>query len=141
MSVLEEVATYLSSLGTVGTYKGAGVSGGTLFVPELPATPNACGAVKEAGGSAPDRGFGSVVPRFENAAIQLLFRGEPYDYATPREKARLAWLAMLAILPDQELSGTTYVWIRALQQPFPLKKDDLHRHYVACNYLIQKEPS
>lgn len=135
MSFLDEVAAFLASegLGTVGT---------DLFSTEMPATPNACGCVYESGGSAPDMPLGSSTPRFENPTVQVVFRGAPDDYTGPRVKAQSAFDAMIGISADQVLSGTKYLQVLALQQPFPLGgKDGNKRWKIVCNFLIQKEPS
>lgn len=132
--LLTEIATFLAAegLGTLGT---------DLFQAKMPASPNACGAVYESGGSAPDPGFGSSSLRFENPAVQIIFRGAPDDYSGPRTKAQSAFVSMTGISTDQVLSGTKYQLVLALQQPFSLGQDKNDRWRISCNFLIQKEPS
>jgi hypothetical protein len=134
--VLEEVLAYLDA-------QGLGTAGTDLFHARLPKDPDACGAVYETGGIAPDLGFGSTAARFENPAIQVVFRGAPQDHDGPRAQAKTAWEKLAAVEAPQALSGTIYNWIRPLQQPFPLKKpDDTDpRWIIACNFLVEKEPT
>ncbi len=133
--LLPEVAAFLAAegLGTVET---------DLFWAEMPATPDACGTVYESGGSGPEMGLGSSAVAFENPAVQIVFRGAPNDYSGPRAKAQAALVAMVGISVEQVLTGTKYLIVRALQQPFPMGgKDENKRWRIVCNYLIEKEPS
>lgn len=133
--LLPEVTAFLAAegLGTVET---------DLFWAEMPATPDACGTVYEGGGSGPEMGLGSSAVVVENPTVQIVFRGAPNDYSGPRAKAQLALAAMVGISVEQVLTGTKYLIVRALQQPFPMGgKDENKRWRIACNYLIEKEPS
>jgi hypothetical protein len=133
MTVLEEVGAFLAAAGL-------GVIGADLFLGKLPNDPPACGAVYEYGGFAPEGQFGASGIRHETPAIQVVFRGEPHDYAGPRAKAKTAFVALTNV-ETQSLSGTFYHWIHAQQSPFLLQRDDAERTLIACNYLCEKEPS
>lgn len=138
MPVLNEIAAKLASLGlgTVGT---------TIHIQTMPETDASSSgmpmcAVYEYGGLAADLGFGDTGILHEHPSVQVVFRGWPYDYATPRTSAGTAHNG-LASVQGTTLSGTNYLLIRPSQSPFPIKKDEMHRWYIGCNYQIDKEPS
>ncbi len=138
MAMLDEILAFLAAegLGTVAI---------DLFKSKMPATPDACGTVYGSGGSGPDMNFGSSGVRFENPAVQIVFRGAPDDHDGPEAKAQTAFDSMVGIAVDQVLSGTKYLMVRALQQPFAFGKnagqDENNRWRFACNFLVEKEPS
>ncbi len=119
-------------MGTVGT---------DLFKGWMPATPDACVVVLETGGTSPDPGFGSSTVRTERPTVQVIARGAPDDYTGPRTKAQDAWDALEAVEAPQQLSGTTYWSVQALQNPFPMDRDDNDRFLFSANFLIEKEPT
>jgi len=94
----------------------------------------------ESGGSSPDMGFGSTIPRFKFPRLMVQTRGIPNDYDTPNTKIQLAYDALIAIGSDQLLGSTKYQLVRAVSEPFPLGKDDNKRWRFSCNFDIQKEP-
>jgi len=138
--VLDEVVKYLAD-------QGLGTLGSTLFKGHMPDTPSAVGCVYETGGSPPDLGFGSTAVRVENPNVQVIFRGEPWDYDNPRNKAQQAFAAMAAIkapsvLQDPDAAtGSIYLLVIPLQQPVPLSRDGKNRYLFSCNYAIMKEPT
>ena len=135
MALLDEIAAFLAAegIGTVGT---------DLFWAEMPATPDACGCVYASGGSSPDKALGSSGVRFEHPTIQVVFRGAPHDYSGPLAKAQAALDALVAVDVEQLLSGTKYNMITSLQPPFPMGgKDENKRWRIACNFMVEKEPS
>lgn len=143
MSLLHEVAAKLVAVG-LGSLTSTPP---TIYRGALPATkPNACCALYEYGGMAPEKGFGTAGVHFENPAFQVVFRGEPDDYDGPRAKAETAYLE-LAKVEAQTLSagagGTSafYHEITPQQAPFHLKRDESRRHHFAINFLAEKEPS
>lgn len=135
MALLDEIVAFLAAegLGTVST---------DIFPAMMPAGPDACCAVYETGGVSPDPGFGSSTLRFENPAIQVVFRGAANDYTGPRANMQTAFDSLVGISAGQVLSSTIYYLVTALQQPFPLGGQDENRRWkIACNFLIQKDPS
>ena len=132
-NVLIEIGAKLAALGlgTVGT---------DIFLGELPASPYACGVVYEYGGIAPEKSFSTSTLRFETPAVQVVFRGLPGDYASPRAKAATAF-AGLAAIEATTLSGTIYYEITPQQSPFMLTRDENECVLIATNYLCQKEIS
>lgn len=137
MAFLDEIAAKLATLGvgTVGTSIHKGM---------MPETPNVCTAVYEYGGAPPEFGFGAAGLDRETPAVQIVCRGEPQDYATPRATAETAY-AGLAAVECATLSGggtsALYLTIHPQQSPFLLKRDANERVYVCFNCLCEKELS
>lgn len=130
MSLGTEIVAKLVALGL-------GVSGTSLFIGLMPDTPNVCGTVYEYPGLEPVMGFGSPGIDFETPAIQVVFRGEPRDYATPRANAESAYRGLAAV-EATTLSGTFYHTITPRQAPFLMRRDENERVYIACNFLCEK---
>ena len=134
MSVLPEIKSKLDSISGLGTI----VSG------SMPATPHAIGVLREYGGLAPDGRFGVTGVGYERPSVQLIFRGEPFDYSGPRTKAEIAWRALAAIIPGALGSGvsTEYLTVYPQQSPFSIAPMDVNsRYYIGCNFYITKVPS
>jgi hypothetical protein len=131
--VLDEVAAFLAaaspspSLGTVGT---------TIFKAQSPDSPDACIIVYEYGGFAPLHTFGSD-HTITRPRVQIVCRGEPDDYVTPRTTAKNVYQKMH--FGKSTLSSTSYFRAEAISEPFPLENDENGRHLIACNYHIEKE--
>lgn len=134
MALLDELASYIEA-------EGHGTVGTDIFKSFMPATPDACVAVYETGGSSPDLGFGSTTVRFENPSVQILARGAAEDYTGPRTKAQSVWDSLVAVQAPQQLSGTSYNLIIPLQSPFPIGPDENKRQLISANFLIEKSPS
>lgn len=133
MSTLDEIGAYLAT-------KGVGIVGTDLFLGNMPAEPDVCGAVYEYGGERAELGFGDEGVKFENPTLQVVFRGAPRDYQGPRAKAQTAFLE-LAKVQATILSGTRYLLVKPKQSPFEMKRDEAERVYIACNFDARKEPS
>ena len=130
--VLDEIVAFLDA-------EGLGTAWADLFMGSMPDDPDACGCVYETGGIPPDLGFGSSAVRFESPAIQVVFRGAPDDYATPRANAKTAFASLAGVEAPTTLTGTIYNWIHPLQSPFKLgEPDKKQRILIACNYLVEK---
>lgn len=132
---LPEISAYLAtqSIGTANV---------NIFEDFLPPTPNSCVAVIEYGGrSSPDiRSFGQAEMTREYPRIQILVRGEPDDYVTPRVKAQDVMRAMSRIMTTS-LSGVSYYTSTPIQSVFPLVRDDLRRYVFAFNVELFKAVS
>jgi hypothetical protein len=140
MPVLNEIATRLASdgVGTVGGTSGDVIHIGTM--PETDTTGTVI-ALYEYGGEAADLGFGVTSKvKYEYPRVQVVCRGTANDYATPRATADTV-RNKLAQVQGVTLSGINYLLVRPLQSPFPMKRDEQHRFYFACNYAVEKEPS
>ena len=112
MSLTAEVVDYLATELSL-------TAGTTIFETILPDTPDACVAVEETGGSAPERQFGS----------------------TPRAQAKTAWEKLLEITPQSPLGSTKYQFVSPMQSPFELGRDSKDRVVIAFNCNVQKDPS
>ena len=125
---------------------GVGTIGTTIHMGMMPETPDACCAVYEYGGIAPEYIFGTAGIGIETPAVQVVFRGAKDDYATPRANAATAYngLASVECTTLTSTSGGTsalYHWIHPSQAPFLMQRDANGRVYIAFNCLAEKELS
>jgi hypothetical protein len=134
MSLTAEVVDYLATELSL-------TAGTTIFETILPDTPDACVAVEETGGSAPERQFGSSAAIFEFPNMRVLCRGAANDYSTPRAQAKTAWEKLLEITPQSTLGSTAYQFVSPMQSPFELGRDSKDRVVIAFNCNVQKDPS
>ncbi len=137
MALLDEIAAKLEVLGvgTVGT---------TIHKGMMPETPDACCAVYEYGGMAPDLGFGTAGIHLETPAVQVMFRGAPGDYATPRASAATAYNGLASVEATTLIGGGTsafYHTVHPQQAPFLMQRDKNDRVYIGFNVLCEKELS
>jgi hypothetical protein len=138
MSVLNEIAAQLEtlSLGTVGT---------SIHIGRMPET-NASSsgtpmcAVYEYPGIPSDLGFGVAGVQHEYPGVQVVFRGWPNDYATPRAKAATCHQSLPAT-QGTTLSGTKYLTINPTGSPVVIKRDAEERVYIGVSFIARKEPS
>lgn len=133
MALLDEIAAQLQVLGcgTVGT---------TIFTGYLPPAPDVCCVIYETGGQAPEFRLGSAAIYYETPGIQVVFRGEPDDYAAARALAETAYRG-LAQVEATTLSGTFYHGIAPTQAPVMYMRDGLRRPLISVNFLCEKELS
>lgn len=130
------VLTELASLVTAATGLTVATS---LFLGQLPETPDVCAALIEYSGLAPEATFGEPIA-IERPKVQLVFRGGAHDYQAARALAEAAYQA-LAGVANQVVEGTRWVNVQPLQAPFFLKRDAKFRPHIAFNVLIEKEVS
>jgi hypothetical protein len=133
--LLDELASLLQTAG-VGTI------GSSLFKGQIPLdTPTtvetALVALVEIPGLPPLRTHDTPPSRIGQPVVQVVSRGAPYGYVAARQKAQDAWLALDGVR-NQTLSGTDYLFIQALHDPFLLKIDDLHRPYLVFSARCQR---
>lgn len=127
--LLPEIHTRLTDQSLVTT--GFTVSRGKMLD-----SPDKVIALYEASGVAPDRFLGSTAT-LDNASLQVVVRGEPRDYETPRlqieriYQAMCDWGAFTA-------SGVRYTGIMPLQSPFFFQRDQNERILFAVNFLVSK---
>ena len=107
----------------------------------MPPSPDAVGTVYEYGGLAPERLFGVVGLGYDKPTIQVLFRGNPFDYTGPRAMAEKAYRALMAVQPGPLCAGvsTIYHTIDPVQAPFTMGVDVNNRYKIACNFYIKRE--
>jgi Bacteriophage minor capsid protein len=136
VSVLEELGTYLQTAGL-------GTMASTLFLGALPedapgvSTPDLIAALVEIPGFPPEYTHDILGPSREFPMIQLLVRGAPYDYATPREWAQ-ALLMALGSIRNQALSGTFYLGAMPWHTVYKLRDDDYARPIMSAQVRMDK---
>lgn len=126
-----EIKTLLDTLGTLGT----------LTVGSMPASPDSIGTIYEYGGQMIERQFGQAGIRYEKPSLQIVFRGSPEDYASPRNRADIAWRYLAAVNPGPLGAGvsTEYLMITPQQSPFMMGPQDSNRRYlIGFNLYISK---
>jgi Bacteriophage minor capsid protein len=134
--VLDELGVHLQTLGL-------GILSETLFLDGFPqdapgaSTPDLVAALVETPGFPPDSIHNSPEPTREHPVVQLLVRGAPYDYVTPRQWAQQIWLA-LGSIRNTTLSGVFYLTVRPLQSVAKLRNDDYARRIVTAQFRIDK---
>jgi len=133
MATLDELGAYLATEMTL-------VVGTTIFLGSLPPKPDVCLAIRETGGSPPTGGLGTTGIQYEFPSVQIVVRGAPDDYETPRTTAETAY-RKLAEIEAESLSSTAYLMAMPLQSPFFLQQDKNDRLLIAFNAAIEKEPS
>jgi hypothetical protein len=134
MSALTELKIKLDLIGGLGT----------ITIGIMPATPDVMGCLQEYGGQSAERAFGVTGIKYENPAIQLLFRGAAFDYAGPRAKAEIAFKKLVEVQPGALCVGVTteYLFIDPQQSPHPVAPVDANnRHYIGINFYIKKRLS
>jgi hypothetical protein len=132
---LPELSAYLVA-------EGIGTANVTIFEDFMPPTPNSCVTIREYGGRADVnvRAFGQAEMTREFPRVQILVRGEPDDYTTPRVKAQDVMRAMTRIM-SVTLSGIEYYTSTPIQSVFPLMRDEVRRYVFAFNVELFKQVS
>jgi Bacteriophage minor capsid protein len=134
--VLDELGVHLQTLGL-------GILAETLFLDGLPqdapgvSTPDLVAALVETPGFPPDYIHNTLEPSREHPVVQLLVRGAPWDYVTPRQWAQDIWIA-LGSIRNTLLSGVFYLTVRPLQSVSKLRNDDYARRIVTAQFRIDK---
>lgn len=127
--LLNEVGTFLQSAGY-------GTLGTSLFLSFLPDSPDSATVVYESPASSPPvEILGPNLPPIERPRIQVVVRNA--DYQAGRSTADAIWKSLAAVM-DQTLSGVYYHRIEPMGSPFPLKRDDIQREYLAMNLQVWK---
>lgn len=128
--LLEDVKDILegASGGAIATF------GQDLFVGGLPATPDDCISLFEYGGEPPERVKARASPVMEYPRFQVLVRARRYPDA--RELAEEVYQTLEGF--SGLVGQTSYAWIRSLQSPFFLDRDEGGRTRIACNYRVAK---
>ena len=124
--LLNDIGGYLAtySVGTVGT---------SIFLGDMPETPDSLVALFEYAGDPPDDTHDGK--HYENPGLQVRVRGTSYAAA----RAKIAAVEdLLHTLANQSFSGTNYVFIRAVQSPFSLGRDQKKRIELVQNFIVTK---
>lgn len=130
MATLDELATRIATAGSLTV-------GEDCFKGTMPAEPDFCAAVAEYGGLSPDFEFDATGITGDHPRVQVIVRGAPDDYATPRAKAETIYRNLATVAGDT-LSSTKYFDITPLQPPFKMMQDKNGRYVIAFNCQIWK---
>ena len=125
MGLIEELGTFLDSESTRFAL------GSSLFLNWLPSEPGTAASIIETGGLAPAYTFGTDLPRYENARIQLLCRSTSSTRA--RANANDAWIQLQEVT-NESLSARSWLRVSAVQSVFSLGQDEQGRWIFGCNY-------
>ena len=131
MAFLDDLSTYLVA-------EGIGVAGTTLFVGEVPPTPDQCVFLIETAGLAAEGQFGSDDLLYEHPRFQVVSRDAKGNYEAARTKAQAAFLA-LGKVQAETLGTTFYHGLQVINGPFSLGPDKNERPRVAMNVQVHKD--
>lgn len=126
--VLDDLVDYLAPL----------VAGTPLQKGFFQALPDTAIALMETGGFPSQHVYGGTLPLaavIEEPTIQVKARAK--DYLSAMSQCRLVY-RLLDGLRDLDINGVTYHFIRALQPPFFLMRDEVHRFVCAFNIHVQR---
>lgn len=128
---LEEFAQLLDVL-DIGTYQATG-TGGSVFLGELPDTPDLAVAIATYPGGEADARLG-----YDDLRVQFKIRGPHGDYRTGRALARRIYDDLHG-MPSRYLPGGTWMVDLIGQQsgPIDLGKDAKHRPEWAVNFRTE----
>jgi len=70
--------------------------------------------------------------------VQVVVRGAPNDYATPRATIQTIY-ENVAEIETEDLSGTRYYLSEPMQNPFALDVDEQDRPSLAFNVILTKD--
>lgn len=123
-------------LDDIGGYLAAnfiGALNSTIFLGDMPETPDDLVALFEYAGDPPDDTHDGR--HYENPGLQVRVRGT--SYAATREK--IADIEnLLHTLANQSFGGTQYVFIRAVQSPFSMGRDQRKRIELVQSFIVTK---
>ena len=134
MALLDDLGSYLQTAG-IGTL-GQSLFKGLMPLDTPATTEDAIVALIEVPGEGVVSAHDGA--KYEQPHVQVVSRGAPYGYVAARQKAHDAWMALDG-LANEELSGTKYLKIIALQSPFFLRVDSEHRPHIVFSVRIQRE--
>lgn len=119
----------------------------TVYRGHLPPLPDDAIQLVQTGGYPPDRampgsagrgGLGAGLIVRERPTVQVIRR------SVSPERARVEMSVIVRLLDgvgDRVVNGTRIGLISALQDPFQLPDDETSRSLLACNFLVEREPS
>ena len=130
--ILDDIGEFLES-------KSIGVVGTSIFLGELPATPDAVVAIFEYAGDPP-----SKIGNARSPGIQVRVRDATYQAARITIDAIYALFFQIGNEQDNDneyasgltINDTTYLLFETVQEPFPLGPDSQDRQELAQNYIV-----
>lgn len=127
--MLSDIAAYLAA-------NGHGTVGTSIFMGQLPDTPDAATALYESPASRPPVfTHGSPQPSERYPRVQVVVRDA--DYGAARQRAENIYTTLSGVV-NATLGAGEYARIRPIQEPFPLARDTSNRVTVVCNYEITR---
>ena len=136
MTLLDDLGTYLQTQ-AVGTLQTPLFKGGLPMDSPLAPVHDAIMALVETAGLPPVHIHNQQSASWERPAVQVIVRGNAYDYQEARTRAQAAFDALDG-LANITLGATYYLSIQALQSPFFLRSDEAGRPVIVFNCLIAK---
>lgn len=132
--LLDDVTTFLTASAEPLTF------GTNLFAGLLPDNPDSATACFEYSGIEPLYTMGpSTLPAIAQPHLQIVARD--ISYTAARDSAE-ATARVLETVVNMALSGTNYLRIARLQDPFFMQRDTVkNRVYFACNFDVMRVPS
>ena len=131
----------LDAVGAHLAANGIGVVGTSIFLSQIPDSPDFAIGIFEYPGLPSTKAFGTTV-LIENARFQVMVRssrpGVANAYVTARNKAEAIYV-LLDGAGKLTLSGKAYYYIEALGPPSPLTEDENKRQLITCNYSANKQ--
>lgn len=130
MSCPFDIATYIAStlaMGTLGT---------NVFVNSMPNSPDSAVTVYEYSGWPTTIGMGNPdTDVLENLSLQVATRHP--ESSTAHARAQTIYRGLDG-RGDLTINGVTYLWLRAAQAPFLLKRDENQRETFVFNLAVQR---
>ena len=119
--MLDEIAGYMTANGI-----------GQVFKARMPDTPDDAVCLYKYPGAPPE--FSHDGQDWENLRLQVVVRGKQYDAS--RQKTQQVYDLLNGKV--NEMIGSLYFSIRAMQSPFPLNVDSNERYRMAVNFEIAR---
>lgn len=134
MAILEDIAGRLVSNG-IGTITAPTP---TIFIGQIPSSPDVCVVLEKTGSRAPEHTFGPVcsAPAVEYHGFRVIAR------ATSHASAEALARSVFDLLHNYSgtLGSTRILHLLADQMPFPTGHDENARTRVFCNYTARVAP-
>ena len=131
MGVLEDMGDYLEA-------EGVGTQGSTIFLGEIPDSPDACTALYLYSGGPSVQAMGLAVGKSVVDFPRLHVEGRATTLAAAEARVQAVY-DELHNLGSVTINTTVYKSITALQRPFQLGVDQNERHLVACNFEVARD--
>ncbi len=104
----------------------------TLFMLDMPSTPDTAAAIYRYEGGPPKETFGNVV-HTRNPRIQIVVRDKFAEVALQKADQIMRYLAPIK---DQVINGTTYARIKPVGEPSEIGPDSQGRQRAVVNFAV-----
>lgn len=129
----------LDSIGTKLQTAGVGTLGTSIFLTQMPDTPDVAVCLYESQGFQPLLTFGTSVTYGDRPRIRAVCRGGRNDYPAARQKAEQVRAALGAIR-NETISGTTITCVVDGTGIYPMGRDSDERPAVAIDFTVWVQP-